>query len=130
MNGTEKPIGVAIIICDRVITEAGTGNKTIVSTFNNIGTKSFPCIHSNMSVFVALSNSTGVKPINLLLKLGDKILIKVGGKVNFPDRNAVVEIIFNLVGVPFFEAGVYCFEIYADEEYIFESRFNVTKTEE
>jgi hypothetical protein len=130
MNGTEKPIGVAIIVCDKVITEVGTGNKTIVSTFNNIRTANFPCIHPYMAVYVALSNSVGVKPINLLLKFGEKTLIRVGGKITFPDRNAVVEIIFNLVGVPFTEAGAYCFEIHADDEYIFESRFSVTKIEE
>ena len=50
MSDTEKPIGVAIIICDKVITEAGTGNKTIVSTFNEIRTKQFPCIHPHMAV--------------------------------------------------------------------------------
>ncbi|MGA2030510.1 MAG: hypothetical protein ABSG87_10620, partial [Verrucomicrobiota bacterium] len=90
MNGTEKPIGVAIIICERVITEAGTGNKTIVSTFNNITAQNFPCMHPHMAVYVAMTNSVGFKQVNLLLKRGEKILIKVGGKINFPDNNAVV----------------------------------------
>jgi hypothetical protein len=130
MTGAEKPIGVAIIICDKVITEQGTGNKTIVSIFNTIGSPSFPCLHHKMSIYVAMTNATGIKQVNLILKFGDDEKIKVGGKINFPAPDAVVEVIFNLVGVPFAEPGLYCFEAHVSGEYVFESRFNVTKSEE
>ncbi len=129
MNGTEKPMGVAIIICDRVITETGTNNKTIVSTFNSIHAAKFPCIHQRMAVFVALTNASGVKEVNLVLTHEGKTIIKFGGKVMFSGPNAVVELIFNLKGVPFPDPGTYCFEVHAGGDYIFESRFNLTKTE-
>src|SRR2546423_12723645 len=127
MNGDEKPLGVAIIICDKVITEAGTNNKTLISIFNNILSNTFPCIHHRMAVYVALTNATGPKQISLLLKLGSETVLQLGGKISFPDPNSVVELIFNLTGVPFIESGAYCFEVHADDDYIFESRFNVTK---
>ena len=127
-SGSEKPIGLAMIICDKVITEAGTNNKTIISTFNNINAKAFPCIHSRISVFVALTNTTGEKQIELVLKKDERSIIKMGGKANFPDPSHVLEIVFNLRNCVFPEQGKYGFEVYADGEYIFERQFNVVVT--
>ena len=114
-----------MIVCDKIITEAGTNNKTIISTFNNINAKAVPCIHPRIAVFVALTNTTGEKQIELVLKKDDRNIVKLGGKANFPDQNHVVELIFNLRNCVFPEQGRYSFEVYADSEYIFERRFNV-----
>lgn len=129
MNPTETPIGKAIILCDRVITEEGTLNKTIISTFNTIGAKNFPCLHQSLAVYVALTNAMGPKEVRLLLKRGEEVLSSVGGRVPFDGPNNVVELIFNFKNTPFTEPGLYTFEVQADGEYIMETRFNVTKTE-
>ena len=123
---SEKPIGIAIVGCDRVITEALTNNKTLVSTFNQISAQSFPCRRS-LSVYVALSNASGEKQVELILRREDQSMLKVGGKVKFDHPNHVIELIFNLKNVVFPTDGTYAFEIHADEEYVFESRFGVTK---
>ncbi len=124
-SGSEKPIGIAIIVCDRVITEAGTNNKTIVSTFNNITTKVLPCVRHRLSVFVSLTNTRGEKQIELVLKKDERNILKLGGKATFPDPNHVIELIFNFRNLVFPEQGKYGFEVYADDEYIFERQFNV-----
>src|SRR5712672_2131447 len=100
MSGMEKPMGVAILICDKVITEAETKNKTLVSTFNTIQAKSFPCVHPALSVFVALTNAAGEKTVHLVFSIGQEKIIKVGGKVKFDNPNQTVELVFNLLKVP------------------------------
>jgi hypothetical protein len=126
-NHAEKPLGVAIVVCEKVITEAKTGNKTLVSTFNNIQANGFPCKHPSMAVYVALTNGTGEKHVLLVFKKADKNIdiMRMGGKVGFENPNHVVELIFNLRNCIFPEAGLYAFEIWADEEFIFDGRFNV-----
>jgi hypothetical protein len=129
MTGTEKPLGVSIIICDKVITEAGTMNKTLVSTFNSIRAKAFPCVHPALAVYVALTNTTGEKEVKLVFCKENKRFTELGGKLMFEHPNKVVELIFNLRNLPFPEAGIYTFEVWADNEYVFESRLNALKVE-
>lgn len=129
-QSTEKPLGVAIVICEKVITEAESNNKTLVSTFNHIRSKTFPCLHSRMAIYVALTNGGGEKKVDLVFKNGDRPMMKLGGKIKFQNPNHVIEMIFDLRNVAFPGPGLYAFEVFADDEYIFESRFNVTLTEE
>lgn len=125
----EKPLGVAMIVCDRVITEEGTQNKTIVSTFNQITAKRYPCFYSRLAVYVALTNGSGEKKVNLRFRnnSGDEPLFEMGGTVKFESPNSVVELIFNVRNLSLPEPGLYTFEIFADGEYIFEVKFNAVR---
>lgn len=84
-----------------------------------------------MAVYVALTNGSGEMKVNLVLKnlSNDKRLLKFGGSVTFDNPNHVLELIFNIRQCVFEEPGLYGFEVYANEEHVFESRFNVVKTE-
>lgn len=136
LMATEKPIGVAIIVCDKVISEAVSNNKTLISIFNTINAEKFPCAHDRMSVYVALSNGQGKKQVSLVLKEisngNPAPKMRLSGNVQFDDPNRVVELIFNMRRIVFAAPGIYAFEVLADNEYIFESRFNVVqlKTEQ
>jgi hypothetical protein len=126
----EKPLGVAIVICEKVITEAQSNNKTLVSTFNHIRAKTLPCRHPRMAIYVALTNGSGEKKVELVFKLGNRAMMKLGGKIKFQNPNHVIELVFDLRSVVFPEPGLYAFEVFADDEYVFESRFNVTLEQE
>ncbi len=124
-------MGVAIIVCDRAIIEAETNNKTLVLIFNNINAPLFPCRHDRLCVYVALTNGKGQKQISLGLKRHDAssdTSMHLFGGGHFENPNAVIEMIFNLRNVIFTEPGAFVFEVLADGEYVFESRFNVCLT--
>lgn len=127
MTHQEKPIGIAIIVCERVITEAKTNNKTIVSTFNQIIAAKFPCVHGMVCAFVSLTNGSGQKQVELILRRQSDSaeMLKAGGPVVFENPNHVIEMIFNLKNCPFTEPGLYAFEVQVDGEFIFDRRFNV-----
>jgi hypothetical protein len=81
---------------------------------------------------VALTNGHGQKKISLILKqiTDSGVKLKLSGDVQFENPNAVIEMIFNMQNVIFTAPGVYAFEVFADDDYIFESRFNVNKTQQ
>ncbi|HTI70554.1 MAG TPA: hypothetical protein VMF06_11350 [Candidatus Limnocylindria bacterium] len=127
MSITEKPIGVALVVCERVIIEDQTKNKTLVSIFNNISVRGFPCRHDRLCAYVALTNGQGTNKVSLVLKLiedGSKVF-SADGQVAFQDVHQTVEVIFNIRDFMFYKPGAYAFEVYADDEYVFESRFTV-----
>jgi hypothetical protein len=127
----EKPLGVAMVICDRVIIEAGTGNKTLVSTFNTIHSQGFPCLHPRLSIYVSLTNGQGEKNVKLSLRdMNGHSHFDMGGPVRFENPNHVVELVFNIRNLPVPAPGVYSFEISADDEYVCEVKFNAAKQSE
>ena len=129
MPPDETPSGVAIVVCDRVITEAVTNNKTLVSIFNTINAPAFPCRHERLTVYVALTNGQGQKQVKLSLKDShtSELVGVVAGSVPFMGPNQVVELIFSIQNVIFARPGTYAFEVSADEVYVFESRFTVNQ---
>ena len=127
MAFTDNPIGVALVVCERVIIEDQTKNKTLVSIFNNISVRGFPCRHDRLCVYVALTNGQGSSKISLVLKViedGSKVF-SADGQVDFQDVHQTVEVIFNIRDFMFYKAGAYAFEVYAGDEYVFENRFTV-----
>src|SRR4029450_1227465 len=62
--GIEKPFCIAIIICNEVIEDKATSNKTLVSIFNTIGTPGLPCQHPRMFVMASFTDGRGRWPIS------------------------------------------------------------------
>jgi hypothetical protein len=127
---SEKPMGLAIVICERIITEALTNNKTIVGTYNTVRTSGFPVRPPGMAIYVSLTNTTGSKKIEMRATHSRQEIGRFGAVVEFSGPSHVFELIFNLKDMFFPYPGLYTFEIFADDEYIFESRVNVVEENE
>ena len=129
MAGGEKPIGIALLICDRVITDAATHGKTLVSTFNHIWAKSFPCVHPRMTVFVAVTNGRGTTDAEIRCvneSAEDSLVFGMKGAIPFVDPNQVVEMSFGFNNVTFPKPGLHSIEFLCDGELVLHSRFQVT----
>jgi hypothetical protein len=126
----EKPIAESLVICDQVITEAGTNKKSLIGIFNSIASPSFPVQHPRLSVYAAMSNGRGEMTVQLrCVRMKDNAeTFKVSGTLQFPNPNAVVELVANFNQLPFEQDGLYSFELICEEEILLEKRFNVLLT--
>lgn len=126
MNNT--PSGLAIVVCDQIIEDKLTSKKSLIGIFNNIASHQFPCRHPQISVFVSLTEGRGECKARLRIahEESNAAVADVSGPIQFPDVNAVVELVFNLVGLTFPEPGLYAIEFYCDDALVLERRFHVT----
>jgi hypothetical protein len=126
MAARETPKCVALIVCNDVIEDKRTNNKTLVGIFNAIGSSGVPCTHDRMVVFASLSDGVGVWGIELRLfaPSGDELL-RVGGEITFPDPHTVEDLVFELRGVQLPDAGTYFAVLFADGGPVGERRFDV-----
>ena len=125
---TEKPIGIALIICDRVIIDAKTNEKTLVGIFNQINAQRFPAVHPRLSIFVSVTGGRGnvkgeIRCFNE--SSPDKTVFGASGPISFVDPNHVFEITFELRNVGLPEPGVYNVQFLCDGELVFLRRFHV-----
>ena len=123
----EKPLGLAMILCDQIITEAASQKKTLVGIFNRIVSDEFPFLMTNMAVFVSLTNGRGVIQSKLICRHedADEPVFGAIGTIEFPNPMEVIEIGFKLRNVPIPDPGTYCLEFFCDDIPVLERRFVV-----
>lgn len=128
---TTVPKANAMLICDYVITEQGTGKKSLIGIFENIGAAQFPFIHQAMSVYVKLTEARGDYQFRLeLVDLkNDRILSKgdLPNQIHINHPLETRELIFNFMGLKFDQPGQYEFRIYANDRIFGQKAFMVSQ---
>src|SRR5919198_1052031 len=66
--GRESPSCVAIVICNEVIEDKWTNNKTLVGLFNSIAAPGLPAHHHRMFIMVSLTDGRGEWPVLLAIE--------------------------------------------------------------
>jgi hypothetical protein len=124
---TESPVCIALLICESVIEDTRTRNKTIINTFNGITARKFPMRRHQMTVFISLSNGNGKVPLTLSFvkdeKDCDKVQFEFQVEATFNNPLEVLELGVDLRHVPFPEPGDYSIRLYADGELLTQRRF-------
>jgi hypothetical protein len=122
------PSGLAIVVCDQIIEDKHTSKKSLIGIFNNIASQQFPCRHPQVCVFISLTEGRGQYSARLRIanEETDAVVADVSGQLQFPDVHAVVELVFNLVGLVFPNPGLYAIEFYCDDTLVLERRFHVS----
>ena len=127
MSTPVKPLGVALMICDQVITEAGTNKKSLIGVFNNISARQFPCRHSRLCIFVSITGGHGTAKteVRCVDEQTGKSLFGAEGEVSFANPNHVVEAVFEFNNVMFPSPGLHCIEVLSNDELVLQRRFIV-----
>jgi hypothetical protein len=125
------PLCLALVLCDTVIEDTRTRNKSLINMFNGLLTPAVPVRHDKMCAFAVFSGGRGRVPIALRLcydKDYETDLLLLGGTVQFPqgDPNAVVDIVFEIRGFVFQKFGQYTFELVTGGTPIMTRRFSVS----
>ncbi len=130
-NAGAKPVApyaIALVVCDAIWRDPGTGKRTILGCFSTIGANSFPAKHPLISVYAAVTDAHGVVPITLRLvdvdEAGPPLAeLKVEPKVE--DPRIVLELEFGLINVVFPEPGEYRLQLMSLESLLMERRIVV-----
>jgi len=121
-------MGIALVLCDSIITDAKTGKNSLIGLFNNINCTALPSQHTRFCVFAQLTNGQGKQSIDVSCQSlsSEDIVFQTSGEVEFHNPNQVIEIQFELLNLTFPNEGLYTVELEADGLPIIESRFNVS----
>jgi hypothetical protein len=77
-------------------------------------------------VMVSITNATGEIPITLIMRApSGREVMKVEGAIPMQDPLAVIDIVFELNGVPIEELGTYMVDILSGSHYMGGRRFQV-----
>jgi hypothetical protein len=124
----EKPVGIALIICDRVILDAATQEKTLVGTFSHLVCPAFPAMLPRMTVFVAATNGQGAieTEIRCVNETDNgSVVFAMGGMFNFNNPNEIVEGAFQFNNLTFPKPGLHSIEFRCEGDLVLQRRFQL-----
>jgi hypothetical protein len=125
-----SPKCVAINVCDRVILDALTQNKTLVGCFNAIGSGTIPFTHPQMFVMVSLWGVRRKTVISVSIRDPEMFsLFSQDVDVDLDDPLVVFDCVFDVRGLPITQAGTYFVDVRCNSKLLAERRFSVLKME-
>ena len=117
MMAVPHPICVSIILCDLVIEDKRTHNKSFIGTFNQIWSPHIPAKHDRMFVVVTLTECHGRHELALEFTRdtqdGEVQVLQMQGELNTPDPLTVVDLIFEVRGFPLESSGKHTIKVKA-----------------
>jgi hypothetical protein len=132
-NSPPPPYPLAMVVCDNIHRDPGTGKPFLLGCFSVIHAKEFPAIHPLLALYVSVTNGRGTVPFKVQLvdanEERDPIWV-VEDEVEFADPRMVVDIYFLLCNLTFVEPGEYRFQLFASNEFLMERRVLVAQVEQ
>lgn len=107
----------AMLICERVIRETGSGLMSLIGIFEDINARQFPVVIPRLFVYAKMTEAQGEYRFRLeLVRRND---FKVIGEttldpVGTDDPMAHNEVVFELLNVPIEQPGYYDFRLFAN----------------
>ena len=124
---SDQPVCVAIVICNEIIEDKRTSNKTLVSLFNSIGVPNLPAAHPRLFLMASLTNLREELPISFSIKSpsGREIMRVDGGASSGGDPLAVIDLVVEVLGLTIGEEGVHFVDVLTGDALLGSRRFNV-----
>lgn len=127
------PYPLAMVVCDNIHRDPGTGKPFLLGCFSVIHAREFPAVHPLLALYVSVTNGRGTVPFRVQLvdvnEERDPIWL-IEDEVEFPDPRVVAEMCFYLTGLTFVEPGEYRFQLFASNEFLMERRILVVHVQD
>lgn len=122
------PRCIAMIVCNEVIEDKRTNNKTLVGLFNRITAPRLPTVHPRMFIFISITDFSGTAPIAVRISSPSKEVMTLNGELKCEDTAAVADIVLELQAFPLEESGRYRIELLVNGMPINDRFFHVTES--
>jgi hypothetical protein len=114
------------MICNEIIEDVRSHNKSLINVFNAVSAPQLPIVHPRMMVLASVTNVSGDFEVSLVLRApSGHTVFKVDGKFTAPDPLSVIDVQFELIGTPIEQLGTYTIDLMAGSAYLGGRRFQV-----
>lgn len=129
-NAHEAPECIAIVICNEIIEDKRTNNKTLVGLFNQITVPQLPATYARMFIMGSFTDGRGDWDISFRISDPDHIeIMRLDGKGHFEDPLGVIDVVFDIQGLLLTRQGIHFVDVFINGEQKVGRRFIVRKTE-
>jgi hypothetical protein len=119
------PSPLAMVICDAIHRDPGSGKPFLLGCFSTIYSQKFPAAHPMMCVYVEMTNGRGKIPCRLQMVDVDEVrkpVFEINEQIDSPDPRAVCQIFFLIPGAVIPDPGEYRIQLFAMDQFLMERR--------
>jgi hypothetical protein len=125
----EPPYCVALILCDTVLEDQRTSNKSLIGLFNQITAPVLPALHGQLFLVASLTSGRGTWEFSLQMTApSGKTLFSMRDTIPFDDPHAVHDIVVEVRNLTFEEEGVHFVDLFIGSRPLANRRFTVTRS--
>ncbi len=109
------PLVISFLACDSIVSDASTGNHTIVSVFHDIVAPKYPAMHPRFSIFLELTNGHGKTPLEIrfIHEKSQITVFSIQGEASFSDPRQTVTLCFSIGNVILIREGEYRLQLFS-----------------
>jgi hypothetical protein len=110
MADGREPVALAMILCDAIHVDPGTGKRTLLGLFSVLFAREFPVTHPLMAVYTCLTECHGKVPFTLrIVDVNEERepVFEVSDEIDIGDPLGVAELDFRIGGLVFSAPGEY-----------------------
>jgi hypothetical protein len=123
---SENPTCIALLLCDQMIDDRRSNNKSYIGVFNAIYAQTLPCTHPRLCVLVSLTNMIGIHELTLTIKSpSDQKIFEAKTNADAVDPLQVVDLVFEILGFPINETGTFFIDAFCGGFHVGTRRFQV-----
>lgn len=132
MQLNELPMGLALVLCENVIEDARTGNKSLIGIITNITAERFPFSTLPLTVFISVTGGTGAFTCRLVCEHAGtgKNILDVCCDLDSRSPFGVADVMFAFRSISFPYPGRYSLKVLVDNVLIMSRPLSVSKYEE
>jgi len=124
---SDTPVCVAIIICNEIIEDKRTSNKTLVSLFNSISVTALPAMHPRLFFFASVTHVKDDQPLSFTITSpsGKEILRADGAVSSGGDPALIIDLTLEVLGLTVGEEGIHLLNVVSGEKMLGSRSFSV-----
>lgn len=126
----DKPACLLIALCNDVIEDKRSNNKSLIGLFSNINVLSIPAAHPRLYLVFSMTNMQGDVPVRVALRnpQGGEAHFDNSVRAESPDQ--VIDIVMQLDNLALPALGRYSFELWAGEHFLAQRYINVNMVQQ
>ena len=132
-SGVSQPVCKALLLCEKTIIEAGSGDISLINIIDHIPVLAFPGHTVPVEAFVQFTGAQGRYEVVVEVRDcdDDEVLARaVGAGIEISDRNTVCNILIPVPSLKIQHPGLYDFVVLANGQEIQRQQFAVVAIEE
>lgn len=111
-----EPTCITLVLCNEVIEDKFTNNKSLISLFNAVQSQTVPTRHPRMVLMASFTGGKGIYTATVIIRApSGKEIVRLQGPIHLQDPTGVFDLVINLQGTVLPEFGTYFIDVLLNE---------------
>ena len=126
----EQPTCVAVLLCEMILEDRRSNNRSFINAFNAIYAPAMPATHGRLCVLVSMTDVVGAHEITIQIRNpSSAIILNLGVPLQAADPLDTLDHVVEILNVQFNEYGGYYVDVLCDGRHVGSRKFSVIQSQ-